>query len=120
MSEKLLEQFQNEVLGNGPEAALPCNLSDKWLDILVSQGEDLQDEENSITELLAAVMHLLFYKNDCKEVSIDENQLLDYLETYKVELSFEEVCRKTEFRLNPATLDTVFTDRLVSLSKGVG
>ena len=114
MSEKLLEQFKNEVLNNGAEAALPCNLSDKWLNILVSQGENLPGDENSTTELLAVVLHLLFFKNDYKkEVSINEKQLLDYTEAYVIELSFEEICRKTEFKLNPATLDTIFTDRLI-------
>ena len=115
MKEKLFQQFQMEVLSKGPEAILPCNLSDKWLDILSEQGDEPGNEDNPMTELLAAVMHLVHYKNDCKDIEIGQDQLAEYVENYKVELSIEEVCRKTEVKIDRATMGTILRDRMLKV-----
>lgn len=122
----LIDRFVTEVLHASPESTLPCNLSDEWLNVLLEQSnkmanlDQLEDEDNSpvCTELLAAVLHILMAKNGFeKEISMEETELLRTMEQYTMELAMEEVSRRTEFKCEPATLETIFTDRDVTVIK---
>lgn len=119
----LIDRFVTEVLHAGPESTLPCNLSDEWLNVLLEQSnkmanlDQLEDEDNSsvCTELLAAVLHILMAKNGFEEVSIEQTELLQTMEQYTMELAIEELSRRTEFKCEPATLETIFTNRQVAV-----
>jgi hypothetical protein len=122
-SNDLISRFKTEVMETGPESTLPCNLTDEWLDILLMQAdkmanlEELDDEDDSpvCTELLAGVLQILMAKNGFEMVSMAESELMYTMELYALELGMEKVSRKTEFRCEPATLETIFTDRKVTM-----
>ena len=119
----LIDRFVTEVLHVSPESTLPCNLSDEWLNVLLEQSnkmanlDQLDEEDNSsvCTELLAAVLHILMAKNGFEKVSIEESELLQTIEQYTMELAIEEVSRRTDFKCEPATLETIFTNRQVAV-----
>ncbi|WP_289169191.1 hypothetical protein [uncultured Pseudoalteromonas sp.] len=120
----LIERFKTEVLVTGPESSLPCNLSDEWLDILLGQANEFSEAEElvkegenvRVTEIMAAVIHILMAKNGFKEVSIEESKLFSCIEQYTLELSLEEISRKTEFNINAATIENIFTNRNADFS----
>ena len=37
--------------------------------------------------------------------------MFEYMQSYRLELALEEIRRKTEVKVVPATLETIFTDR---------
>ncbi|MAY54894.1 MAG: hypothetical protein CMQ37_03405 [Gammaproteobacteria bacterium] len=120
----LISRFKTEVLETGPESTLPCNLRDEWLDVLLMQAdemanlEELDNEDDSpvCTELLAAVLHIHMVKNGFEKVSLEESELMHTMELYAIELGMEKVSRNTEFQCEPATLETIFTNRGVAMS----
>lgn len=122
-NDDLISRFKTEVMDTGPESTLPCNLTDEWLDVLLMQAdkmanlEELDSEDDSpvCTELLAGVLHILMAKSGFEDVSIEESELMHAMEMYALELSMESVSRKTEFRCEPATLETIFTNRTVTI-----
>ncbi|HIM97759.1 MAG TPA: hypothetical protein EYM57_07675 [Gammaproteobacteria bacterium] len=56
-------------------------------------------------------------KNGFEDFSIEEYELMHAMEMYALALGMEKVSRKTEFRCEPATLETIFTDRDVTVIK---
>ncbi|GAA3972236.1 hypothetical protein [Allohahella marinimesophila] len=116
---ELIHRFKAEVLDIGPESSLPSNLSDEWLEVLLTQSEAYaeMDEDVRPTVLVAAVLHILFAKNGINEVSIEGSEIIYRMQEYSVELAIEEIGRKTEFKGNPATLETIFTSRIVEFSQ---
>jgi len=119
--EELIQRFASEVLQAGPESSLPCNLSDEWLDVLSRQAEEIAEgkEEARMTELLAAVLHIIAAKRGREEVHIDEDELLDYLDRYRIELAIEAVSRRTDIKGQAADLQTIFTDRDVEFVRAM-
>ncbi len=123
-NDDLISRFKTEVMETGPESTLPCNLTDEWLDVLLMQADKMAnlDESESedgrpiCTELLAGVLHILMAKNGFEDVSIEESELMHAMEMYALELGMEKVSRETEFRCDPATLETIFTDRKVTMT----
>lgn len=122
-NDDLISRFKTEVMDTGPESTLPCNLTDEWLDVLLMQADkmaNLEELESAdgrpiCTELLAGVLHILMAKSGFEGVSIEESELMHVMEMYALELSMENVSRKTEFRCEPATLETIFTNRTVTI-----
>lgn len=111
----MLVQFKAEVLDVGPESTLPCNLSDKWLDILTAQADEVFEGEGErrAAELLSAVLHILFAQNKSSKISFEDSELLDYFRLYRIELAIEEVSRRSGIKLSAATIATIFTNREV-------
>jgi len=116
MSEDLLKLFSTEVMQNGPESTLPCNLSDQWLEVLSAQLEDFF--ENDLDECLSlpmmAVLHILFAKNKGEAISETHDRLFDHLCNYRIELGLEEIRRKTDVSVEPASLEAILTNRTVT------
>jgi len=113
-----MERLGKEVLKQGAEAALPCNLPDEWLDLLERDLEMiLQEGDHSyLTAPLAIVFHLMFHKHGGKgkEVTFSEEDLFNYLRFLYFEISLETVRRNTNIAPAPATLETILTNRNVS------
>lgn len=121
-----LEQLQSEVLSQSFEAALPCNLSDAWLDrisrdfeIAFGEAEDIGEADVSahMAGPLALVMHILLGKAGGREQSLPYEELMRHFEDYRLEVSLEQVSRKTEIRAEPPTLETIFADREVRVEQ---
>ena len=116
----LINRFTKEVINSGPESTLPCNLSDEWLDLLSDEADSMGDDSDGsrITELLAAVLHILFTKNGGQEIELSEDEMFGYVTDYQMELAIEVVGRRTDVKTTPASMKTIFTNRDVGFSTG--
>jgi len=120
MSNDLLLQFKQEVLDAGPESTLPSNLSESWIERLSYSIERYldNDDEAGVSLVLGAILHILMGKSRGAEISYSIEQMFDFFMDYRVELALEEVRRKTEIFIGPATLDNIFTNRDVEVIRG--
>lgn len=122
MSEvNILTRLNEEVLLSGPETTLPINLSDYWLAEIQQSLERYFNneegaEESGLSLPMAAVMHILFAKEEGEQLAIPVEEMFKYLEYYRVELTLEEVRRKKNIKAEPATIDSIFTNREVMIS----
>ena len=116
MSNNILVSFRDEVLFKGPESTLPCNLDERWLDMLSVHMEQFFEcnVDDALSLPLAAVVHILFAKSGGEPVTKSQDELIEQLCKYRFELGFEEIRRKTNLSIEPASLETILTDRDVS------
>lgn len=113
-----LVELKRDVLDKGPAAALPCQLSDYWLDQVADTLEQVLENPDIssgsyLAGPLALVVHILFARMASHELEVSHSQLYEYLRSYRVEVALEAVSRRTNVKTTPASLDTIFTDRLV-------
>jgi len=123
MSEQLY-RFRSEVLSQGAEACLPCNLSDEWLHLLLVQaaiGTDPQEgeEDPGVAELMSALLKILDFKSQSGVglTSFTESEICDFAHEYGLEIGLEHASRDSEFKATPATLKTIFVRQLVPLTR---
>lgn len=117
-----LSKLQKEILSRGPEAALPCNLSDYWLNQVsesLDQVLEVHDEDSGMymTAPLALVICLLLGKPGSNTREIGEDELFERFNDYRLELALEEVSRRSDIQTPPASLTTIFTNRSIELAK---
>lgn len=111
-------QFTREVLDQGPEAALPYNLPDKWLDMLAQDIEILLQEHDSnhsdLSVPLAIVVSILQGKSkqEARDISFSTEELFEHLQFLRFEIALEIVRRRVGTPVVPATIETIFTDRV--------
>ena len=107
-----LKKLKGDVMDLGPEAALPYNLPDAWLIILSRDLQMIQQEENEdyqyLTAPLAIIVHILYCQKG-SAFSLSEEELFEYMQDLRFEISIEIARRSTGFAAEPATLDTIFT-----------
>lgn len=116
-----LRRLQSEVLSKGAEAALPCNLSDYWLDLIgrdlerLGQAADLEDPNASsyMSGPLALIGRILVGKAGDTEVTVPAEDLMHHFEDYRIEIAIETVSRRTHMKANAASLETIFSNRTV-------
>lgn len=138
----LLEQFQKEILSEGDEATLPTNLPQNWLDILSLALEKILNAPaaNSLVLLLpedipskliiAAITPLLKTKAEMNfPITLEEKDnpfhtrrerypiTKKILESYRMELAFEAISRTMDIAINPASIETIFTNREVIIEQ---
>jgi hypothetical protein len=119
MSEHYISHFVKEVVDKGPKALLPQNLPNKWLDILLEEADSLEYEDSEIhpSGLLLSVLNILQYQLNSTEVTIATEILFDNIQKYILALAAEKVTRVTEISIEPPTLDNIFTDRQIKISR---
>jgi hypothetical protein len=123
----MLERFRHEVMGRGADACLPRNLPDEWLRIVASGAdllnmerdlsvppEDQPDERKTIA--LAGVATLLWAKASGEPVQVSLSQLADYMRLFRLELTLEALHRSTALRYEPASVESILTDRDIATS----
>lgn len=125
-----LKKLAQEVLQGQPgDAALPCNLTDQWLDLIsrdldVCLGDlDADSETPSKSHLaapLALIVHLLFAKQGGAQVKLAFDELDQYLVDLRIEVALEQVTRRTNFSASRATVQTIFTKRTVEFENLAG
>ena len=130
----MLEDFKIQVIQIGPYSTLPKNLSEKWLRNLANALERIieSDESNYPKEsdfnedmeiIVLAINHIFRAKARDKGQSIadkltDESpELTKYLEGYRMELALESISRVTDISVNPANIETIFTNREVMIEQ---
>jgi len=114
-----LVELKKQILDKEPAAALPCQLSDYWLDQVAESLERVLedpdiDSGSYLAGPLALVVHILFAGTATHELEISHSQLYECLRSYQIEVALEAVSRRTNVKTTPASLDTIFTDRLVT------
>lgn len=118
-----LQQLHQDVLTKGPEAALPSNLSDYWLELISRDLECLDGvhaesdsaESHTIAGPLALILHILLGKSGGTELTVPEEDMYRYFQDYRIEIGLEEVSRRTDVKMSSATLETIFTNRDVEV-----
>ena len=124
----ILQRFHEEVMKTGPEATLPSNLNDFWLDELHLSLEELFESMEGQVEKadckgmslpLAAIVHILFAKNNGAAMEASMEEMFKYFEDYRLELALELVRRNTDLDAEPATICSIFTNRVVCVSDAI-
>lgn len=116
-----LHRLGREVLSGPPEAALPCNLSDDWLNLIARDLdfalEGIDDQPKSSRSYasapLALILHILHGQRSGGEISVHLDVLRRYFEDLRIEVNLEILNRRTAAKVMPATLDSIFKDRVV-------
>lgn len=110
--------FEKEVLRLPPDAALPKNLSDHWLEVLVRDLQILLDDSepepnhpSHIAAPVALVMHLLAGKHGGKSIEIEIDTFQTYLLLLRKEIICEQINRRSNSQARGATLETIFENR---------
>ncbi len=114
-----LKRLHDEVGAGLPEAALPSHLSDYWLALIARDLEAIADlgnakKEHSISHTaapLAIIVQIFSGKLGANEFEISMEDLRNYFEDLWIEINMEIISRKTDLKIEPATLETIFTDR---------
>ena len=110
-----------QVLTQSPVAALPCNLTDEWLDLISRDlegalGEDAPQEidANLLAAPLALVVHILSGQHSEAGHTWSFEDLFNRVQDYRVEIALELLNRRTGVHSPPATLATIFRQREVT------
>lgn len=121
-SEKLpmtsMKEFKKEVLWKSGEAGLPCNLSDRWLELLERDLSVISSDDKPEDEVIpyapapiSLVMRLISAKQNNKTVDVDMDKMFEYLDLLKIEIDSEIINRSnTGIYIKPATLKNIFED----------
>jgi hypothetical protein len=120
-----IKQFVKEVVQKDVKGLLPQNLSDKWLDVLSEEAEDfiniqegiLQDEKTTMSALVISVLTILEHQHGSTgSFEIAPEELTKCFQNYIIALSAEEISRKTYIKVEPPTLENIFSnDRQVKV-----
>lgn len=108
----LSSQLMHEVLQNPPSAALPSNLSDRWLDIALQGAERIvHADEEADPELVRVPINLILHllSEDLRSLAMSDEKLFDYLALYRIELATEKL-RRWGIVLAPAADKTTIFD----------
>lgn len=110
----LRSQLAHEVLHGSPSAALPSNLTDRWLDTALHGAERIiQADEKADFELVRIpvdlVLHLLSQELASGKIKMSDEKLFDYLGLYRMELAMEKL-RRWGVALAPAADKTTIFD----------
>ena len=116
----IVEMLVAQVLTQPPAAALPCNLTDEWLDLISKDLEIALDEETSkdadsklLIVPMALVVHILTGQHNGIEQAWSFEELFARLQDYRIEVVLELLNRRTDIQATPATILTIFNQRKV-------
>jgi hypothetical protein len=125
-----LEQFIADVVNQGAEKCLPRSLSDHWLRVVAQSADEVLNGNVSSRSAvgggtgkpgaiaLAAVLSILKHKAPSRRaLALSLEEVGKHFHSYRIELALEEVHRNTDVKYEPATLDDMFTDRMVTTWK---
>lgn len=118
-----LTLLKEQVLSQTPDAALPSRLSDFWLDCIARDlertvGDEIADENDPTpygAAPMALIIHLLSAKRGSPMLSVSFEELREYFCKLRIEVGLEMLNRRTDCRMESATVDTIFTDRMVMI-----
>ncbi|HLC17027.1 MAG TPA: hypothetical protein VJL89_12465 [Thermodesulfovibrionia bacterium] len=120
-----IAQFVKEVVQKDVKGLLPQNLSDEWLEILSEEAEEFinfqeglpTDEKSTMSALVITVLTILQHQQgNKKRIKVTSEELVRAFQNYIIALSAEEISRKTEIKVEPPTLENIFSnDRQVKV-----
>ena len=117
-----LSRLDDEVLSRSPEAALPCNIPDEWLDMIardleetVGNGQHAGDGSGLYASApLALILTLLRGKENKIPEEPSPDDMLRMFTELRFEINLEIVRRRLALQIEPATLQTIFTESRMS------
>lgn len=122
-----LHKLVQEVLQDQPaDAALPCNLSDQWLDLISrdldvifadTDADSMAPSKSHMAAPLALIVHILFAKQAGKSVTVAFEEVVHYLSDFRIEIALELITRRTNISADRPTVQTIFTKRPVQFAK---
>jgi hypothetical protein len=119
-----VERLKTEILANARVTALPCNMSDEWLMLLVRDFTEALDHpdapciertRSALFAAMAVIFYLLTEKNCSRQLAVPLEVMHEYCRLYQMELQLELARRETDAPLTPASLETILTNRDVLL-----
>ncbi len=118
-----LHRLGREVLSGPPEAALPCNLPEDWLNLIARDLdfalEGIDDQPKSSRSYasapLALILHILHGKCSGGEVSVPLDVLRRYFEELRIEVNLEILKRTRMANVESATLGSIFSAARVAV-----
>lgn len=120
----ITKKFKKEVLDRGAEACLPVNLSDYWIRAIDADlnvrvaGRDSEGLNFDGSISLAAVVALINAKNGGGSLfPAILNEILSKLTEYQNEIALEIFRRRANISSEPATLNSIFTNRSIGCLK---
>jgi hypothetical protein len=116
----MLKRLKKEVLDQDVGACLPARLTDEWLLILSRSADTMlgnASDGGSISgaACMAVILRLLdaTTNHDGARMEVSHEAMREYFVRYRMELALQEVARFSDIRYEPATLETVLTEREV-------
>ncbi|MBA4367677.1 MAG: hypothetical protein C0403_08570 [Desulfobacterium sp.] len=123
----MLNQFMDEVVTNGPEALLPQNLEDQWLDMIYTASklfirtaalpaEEKEKKEYDFTDLysnlmLTSVMEIIYHQKGViiksSKITVPEAEIYEYILCYAMSVVYESIRREADIVIPLPTLDTI-------------
>ena len=121
----MLSEFYNEVLTYGPVAVLPQNLNDKWIQrlqklVVVFLDSDFNlhtctDAREIGDPVLAACVYEILRYQYSDKYDLTPKEMAEKLVIYALSITMESANRKTDFGLEPPSLDNILSmDRILS------
>jgi len=116
-----LHLLRKDVNPRSPAAALPSHLPDYWLELIARDLEetvgdgDHVGEESAVYSAapLALIIQIISGKIGSPRLKFSLDELFEYFCDYRIEINLEIVNRRTRNKTEPATLETIFTNREV-------
>jgi len=121
----MLSEFYNEVLVFGPVAVLPQNLNDKWIQRIQKMSDDFLDSNFNLQActdardigdpvLAACVYEILRYQYGDK-YDLTPSEMAEKIVIFTLSITMESVNRKSDFGLEPPSLDNILSmERVLS------
>ena len=124
----MLSKFGNEVLLHGPDALLPQNLNNKWLDILQKMAGDFLDASYDLEEcktpadvadpILSVCVSEILRSQHIDKTDISTEELLEKITLYSVSLLIEAVQRESKIGIEQPTLEDILSwDRIIRMRR---
>lgn len=123
-----LVKLKREVLDLPPEFSLPCNLPGHWLDLIARDLDEAMRPNEHVGDAagvyasapLALILRILQGKSPGPTLSMSCEMLWEYFLYLRTEINLEILSRRTEHKLTPATLETIFSNRQVRAISALG
>lgn len=121
-----LDRLHQEILTGPPEAALPVNMNDEWLNLIARDLDEALNQSGSpdktegekmprLAAPLALVAHILLGREGAAWSEVPLDELYEYCQNYLAEITLEMVRRKLGYDLEPASLETILKPRNLSI-----
>jgi hypothetical protein len=116
----MFQRLKADLLEKDATSCLPSSLSNEWLEYLFASAEGILDDSSLEDEgrvggkaCIAVVLHLVQRKAGADPIllKVSDEALFEYVQMFMVELGLEIVHRQTKVKYEPATLETLFTER---------
>jgi hypothetical protein len=124
----MLNKYMDEVVANGPEALLPQNLADKWLEMIYAAAKQFIRAAASVAEggenteydfsdlysnlMLTSVMEILYHLKGeiikSSRMDIPEEEVYECILCYAMSVVYESISREAGIKFPVPALATIF------------